>query len=123
MMSEIHETAERLRELANEIDDVAKKISMPTQQVDIKGAFAKLRAALGKGVYLSIDPPAFNYHGHTDRITVDKWRVYDGHKSHEGSTLSEAVSNALTANAPNKEEDAEAAIEAVTESLAEPLPI
>ena len=120
---DITETCERLRGMAEELEGLKKKLSLPVQHVDIPGAFAKLRAVLGKSAYISIDPPEFNSHGHSDKIVLGEWRVYDGSKSHEGATLAEAVNKALAANAPKPQADPVEAMNLVTEALAEPIPM
>ncbi len=122
-MTSLNETAERLREMAEEIDGMMK-VKMPdNESVDIRGAFMMLKMALGKATYLSIDPPAFNWHGHADKITCENWKVYDGKRSHEGKSLLEAVNKAIEANGPNKEIDADDTIVMIETALAGQPPV
>lgn len=127
-MNELRESANRLRDLADQLEGLESRFKIPVQETDIPRAFAKLRAALGNDVHISIRPPHFNSYSGGHLFSVEKWGVYLGtecgtaHGTHEGTTLAEAVNVALAA-CDQKEGDVEAEIAKVTQAFAEPLPM
>ena len=97
--------------------------------MDIPGAFAKLRTALGGDLHIIVRPPEIDSYGFDNALKVKEWEVYLGseapngaHGTHQGNTLAEAVNAALAACEPPVEPDATAAAAAVTQAFAEPLP-
>lgn len=117
-MNNYSNASNRLREMADEIDQIHASMSRPlVERCDIPTAFKVLRAALGD-VYISIDPPAMNLHAGRVKIEVDEWSVYDGKKSHKGKTLEAAVNICLEHHAPSPVDAAESVIEALC-----PLPL
>lgn len=122
-MSELSKTVEFLRSVANELDDIYRHATMPVQDVDIPGAFVKLRAVIGKDAYVTIKPE-FGQFQSCDVIEVS-WSIYDGSlkRSFEANTLADAVNECLAAHEPAKAGDAEKDMVEVRNALAEPLPL
>lgn len=119
-----------LREAADQLEAIRKRLALPVQDVDIPGAFAKLASVIGKDAHICISVEFDNLnvrYGSNGKLKV-AWSIYDGSgkaKSHrhEAATLADVVNLCLAAHQPPKEGDAAREIEIVTDSLAEPLPI
>ena len=118
-MSDLRESAKKLRVMADAMDRMEEDLRLPTQEVDIPGSFRKLRAALGNDVHLQIRPPFIDSYSHPHKLEVDPWSVYvgnacpKGHGRHNGVTLADAVNAAIAACSPEKEGDANTEIAAI----------
>ena len=97
-MSVIHEAADRVRQLAKELEALAPQVSLPAQQYSIAEAMSKLRAVLGPKAYFSIQPGAF-WVDSDNSVSQDEWTIYGptSAKLHRGPTLAAAVNAFLAA--------------------------
>jgi hypothetical protein len=125
---ELKEASKELRSMADRLASLETQIAMPVQQVDIPGAFAKLRSVFGTETHLSITAD-FDSHRHYSWVKVE-WKIYRGTipgtssgATFVGPTLSDAVNAVLESTKEPKVSDPSEEIDQVTKSLAEPLPL
>lgn len=116
-MTDFAKTAAALRELAAQVEDTAR-FQMEADACDIGSAAACLRALLGRDTYFSIKVE-LDYHTNAEKPTV-KWRIYDGDKFLEGSTLQDAV-KAVAIKHNSKEQSADDVQEALTGKRPQPV--
>jgi hypothetical protein len=132
----LSELSSLLREKADEIDNLAASLVVPTQErFSIRDAFERLRLACGPRLHITIQPPEIVSYG-SGAMKAEPWQVYlgcpDGRAAaighSEGATLDQAVNAALAAHRKIVDPESGApsvddAIAETTETLAEPLPL
>ena len=89
--------ASKLRELAEQVEDVQGTLSLPEQRYTLADAFTRLRAA-HPDKYTSI---RMELHWHVSTKAPElEWTVYDGTTHHEAGTLADAINAAVLAAKP-----------------------
>lgn len=125
----MRELVAMLRQQADKIElsmEQLEQLNFPTQLVNVEHAMLRLRRTVGNDLHLLIQMPDINSYGFERRLVVGAWKVYLGKESkaahgyHSGTSLDNAVTNALDAwkeaMLPNTAEDVE-------EEFTEPLPM
>lgn len=106
--------ANKLRELADDLNGTSVKIELDRDDLTIAEAIKGLRAILGKN-YVSIK---FDLTVPSSGPQQIEWQVYDGDRFHKGRTLRSAVKAATEYHCPdeseNPTEDASKALNAIT---------
>ena len=101
-MSEFTKTAETLRRMAVNLEDLDQKLMIPVERnCTVKAAAARLKALLGNDGHFEIQVDLTFYR--SDRI-VAEWRIWDGTKHYKASTLTDCLNSVLTAHSPGRDE-------------------
>jgi hypothetical protein len=96
-MKPLESLAQRIRELANEIDGLDAQVSLPAQACTLQEAANKLWLALG--VTVGITPPTV--WRTVDGIDLgDGWIVWDGKKNYHSHSLEAAVEACIADHKP-----------------------
>lgn len=120
---DINETIEKLRETANHLEGLKKKLAMPVQECNVLEVFGKYRAVLGDNTYITVHVE-FGQFKVGGEVSVE-WAVYDsssGGVRHKGRTLKQALSSCLAAHAPREKAAAAEEAKAIEEVLSERAP-